>query len=156
MVIHKKVRGGPTGRTRKQKKKPSWIPDQVWNDSPPYPILNSNMIPAANRFHGHNSLRYVYTNGKAARSRLMTFKWTPNTHRKKTRIAVVVSKKVIKSAVSRNRIRRRLYEYMRLSMPNLNAVYDIVIIVSSSEVLTMPAPELAQQLKELTSQTNLY
>jgi len=114
------------------------------------------MIPVAFRFHGHNSLRYVYSNGKAIRSRTATIKWVANKHRKSSRIAVVVSKKVIKSAVARNRIRRRIYEYMRLQLPRFTGTFDIVVIVTLSEFLTMPAPELTEQLSSLLDQTDLY
>lgn len=114
------------------------------------------MIPGSHRFHGHNSLRYVYSNGKAARSRAATIKYVTNTHRTTTRIAVVVSKKVIKSAVGRNRIRRRLYEYMRRKLPTINGVFDIVIIVTSAEFLTMSTTEVDEQLQLLLDQTDLY
>jgi ribonuclease P protein component len=114
------------------------------------------MIPVAFRFHGHNSLRYVYSNGKAIRSHMATLKWVANKHRSKSRIAVVVSKKVIKSAVGRNRIRRRIYEFIRLQLPRFGSTSDIVVIVTSSEFVTMPAIDVAAQLTELFEQTDLY
>lgn len=114
------------------------------------------MIPFLNRFHGHNSLRYVYKNGVVVRSRYATIKTIPNKQRSHPRIAVVVSKKVLKSAVYRNRIRRRIYEYTRLQMPRFTQNFDIVIIVTSSELMTMPAGELAQQFDQLFEQSNLY
>ena len=77
----------------------------------------NDMIPFKNRFHGHSSLSYVYKNGTAIRSKFMTLKYATNKHRKDSRIAVVVSKKVLKSAVRRNRIRRCVYEYIH---PRLN------------------------------------
>jgi len=113
------------------------------------------MIPGGLRFHGHNSLRYVYTNGKAARCHIATVKYVTNTRRSKSRIAVVVSKKVLKSSVKRNRIRRRIYEYVRLRLPEIKTVHDIVVIVTSPEVYTLPAPELAEQMDQLLAQTNL-
>ncbi len=119
-------------------------------------MYNKTMIPALFRFHGHNSLRYVYSNGKAVRSHLVTIKWVANKHRRHSRIAIVVSKKVIKSAVSRNRIRRRLYEVMRLHLPHFNNVFDVVVIVTSSEFLTMPAVDLQQQLDQILDQTDLF
>ena len=73
-----------------------------------------------------------------------------------SRIAVVVGKKVIKSAVSRNRIRRRTYEYIRQKMPQFNNNYDLIIIVSSSELMTMPAPEFTAQIDQLLDQAKLY
>lgn len=114
------------------------------------------MIPVSFRFHGHNSLRYVYSNGKAVRSQPLTLKWVKNSHRSKSRASVVVSKKVIKSAIGRNRIRRRVYEYIRLSLPRLNDTYDMVIICTSAEIRTMPYAELEAQLDQLFLKADLY
>lgn len=113
------------------------------------------MIPVMYRFHGHNSLRFVYANGKAVRSHLATIKFVTNSRRKKPRVSVVVSKKVLKSAVGRNRIRRRTYEYMREQLPRLNDVYDIVVIVTSSELQSLPASEFRSQLDQLFSQSGI-
>jgi ribonuclease P protein component len=114
------------------------------------------MIPFSYRFHGHNSLRYVYKNGQAVRSHLATLKSSPNPHRKKSRIAVVVGKKILKSAVGRNRIRRRIYEYIRQQMPRLDKNFDIVIIVSSSEFATMSSDDLTPTIEDLFKQADLY
>jgi ribonuclease P protein component len=115
------------------------------------------MISSPFRFHGHNSLRYVYANGKAVRSASLTIKWSRNTHRHNPRVSIVVSKKVLKGAVGRNRIRRRLYEYMRtVVLPRLNDNYDIVIIVTLAEIRTMTAAELSEQLEQLLGKAELY
>ena len=114
------------------------------------------MIPSPFRFHGHSSLRYVYTNGKAVRSQQLTIKWVQNTHRSKPRISIVVSKKVIKSAVGRNRIRRRLYEYMRTHLDQLNDVYDIVVITTSPELKDMPYDELKLLVDGLLDKAAVY
>lgn len=116
----------------------------------------TRMIPFNNRFHGHSSLNYVYKNGQVFRSRFATLKFSSNKHRSKSRLAVVVGKKVIKNAVSRNRIRRRVYEYLRLKMPEFNQNYDLIIIVSSSELMTMPADEFVAQMDQLMNQAQLY
>lgn len=114
------------------------------------------MIPSPFRFHGHNSLRYVYANGKAVRSQPLTIKWVKNSHRTRPRISVVVSKKVLKSAIGRNRIRRRLYEYVRVNLPHLNDVYDIVIIATSPDLRTMEYSDLKAQLDQLFTKAELY
>lgn len=114
------------------------------------------MIPYKSRFHGHNSLRYVYSKGKAVRSQLLTVKYVPNSHRTHPRFSVVVSKKVIKSAVGRNRIRRRLYEYLRLHTDQLNGVYDIVVICTSPELRTLPYEQISEQLSQLFEKASLY
>jgi ribonuclease P protein component len=98
----------------------------------------------------------VYGNGKAVRSQLFTIKYVPNTHRKHPRFSVVVSKKVIKSAVGRNRIRRRLYEYLRTNIERLTGTYDIVIICTSAELRTLPYAQIAEQLDQLFSKASLY
>ncbi|NCQ54216.1 ribonuclease P protein component [Candidatus Saccharibacteria bacterium CG11_big_fil_rev_8_21_14_0_20_41_19] len=113
------------------------------------------MISFTNRFHGHNSLRYVYKNGQAVRSRSIIIKTISNEHRKKTRVAVVISKKILKSAVGRNLIRRRIYEQVRLKLPYLNATYDIAIIVTSGELLTATHQDITGQLNQLFSQTGV-
>lgn len=110
------------------------------------------MLSSLYRFHGHGSLRYVYKNGVAIRSRQLTIKYTQNPHRKHSRFSVVVSKKVYKRAVGRNRIRRRLYEVLRDQLPIIPPAHDIVLIVTSSEVLEMPHGELRELVTGLLSE----
>lgn len=114
------------------------------------------MISTLYRFHGHNSLRYVYSNGKAVRSQLFTIKYVRNERRRHPRFSVVVSKKVIKSAVGRNRIRRRLYEYIRMHISELTAVHDIVVICTSAEVRILPYAQISEQLDQLFQKAELY
>lgn len=114
------------------------------------------MLKQANRFHGHGSLRFVYRNGQAVRSSLMTLKFITNPHRQNDRFAVVVSKKVIKSAVRRNRIRRRVYEIIRHELPYLKKSHDVVLIIVSAEALSMPHSDLLSVVKQLLSQAKLY
>lgn len=114
------------------------------------------MIPFKNRFHGHGSLRYVYKNGNAQRNHFATLKVSQNKHRKTSRIAVVVGKKVLKSAVGRNRIRRRIYEHIRVQIPKFSDTFDIVFIVSSSQFLTMTSDELTTQIDALLNRSGVY
>jgi len=114
------------------------------------------MIPFSYRFHGHSSLRYVYKNGKAVRTHFATLKSSTNPHRKNSRIAVVVGKKILKSSVGRNRIRRRIYEYIRQQIPRFSQNFDIALIVSSSEFLTMSSEDLVNQLEDLFVRSDLY
>lgn len=113
------------------------------------------MLRKINRFHGHGSLRYVYKNADSVRSHLCTIRYTKNRYRKTPRIAVVVSKKVHKSAVGRNRIRRRVYEILRHNMPQFSAVYDIAVIVTNAEVRTLPQDELTATIHDLLRQANV-
>ena len=114
------------------------------------------MLAFEYRFHGHGSLRYVYKNGTAKRSRFFTVKTTPNKRRKTSRFAVVVSKKVHKSAVGRNRMRRRIYEIIRHQLPLINKPHDVVVILSSSEIITAESTDLTDQLTGLFRESGLY
>jgi ribonuclease P protein component len=60
-----------------------------------------------------------------------------------------VSKKVEKSAVKRNRIRRRIFESVRRLETRISKPYDIIISVFSPAFEDMPAPELSQQVEKL-------
>jgi ribonuclease P protein component len=113
------------------------------------------MIPFNNRFHGHSSLNYVYKNGQAVRDRSIILKYVPNKHREVSRVAVVISKKTLKSAVRRNRIRRRIYEQVRLRLPDFKAVYDIVFIVTSSEFINLSPTEMSQQIDQLLADARI-
>ncbi len=114
------------------------------------------MLAFKNRFHGHGSLKYVYKNGTAVRHRLMSIKHTTHPRRKEPRVAVVVSKKVVKSAVARNRIRRRVYEAVRLELPNIQPSKDIILIVFSSEIQTIGHDELTSTIKYLFDEAGIY
>lgn len=72
------------------------------------------------------------------------------------KFAVVVSKKVSKSAVVRNRIRRRIFEWIRLNLPKLNQEQLSMIFVHTDSVAKLPYKELDSQLQELFKKGNLY
>jgi ribonuclease P protein component len=114
------------------------------------------MLSFPYRFHGHGSLRYVYKNGQAIRSARITIKYTKNPRRTRSRFAIVVSKKVHKAAVGRNRIRRRLYEVVRQESPKIQSPHDVVLLVFSSEVMTMPQEELSETIRQLFESSGLY
>ncbi len=111
------------------------------------------MLGRTHRFHGYGSLRPVYRHGSTVRGSLMSLRYRPNTRRRNYRVAVVVSKKVHKSAVTRNRIRRRLYELCRRQLAGLQGGHDIVVTVFSDTVATIPAGELQRELHDLLQQS---
>ena len=68
---------------------------------------------------------------------------------------MVVSKKVVKSAVKRNRIRRRVYEALRINFDLIPKEYDYVFVVFSKDLLTLPFSELEKQLGELVAEAKV-
>ncbi len=108
------------------------------------------MIHRLFRFHGYNALNSVYRQGVTLRGSLLNMKYAPRKPGQSYRAAVVVSKKVHKSAVVRNRIRRRVFEQVRLQQDRLGSV-DIVITIFSDQVATVPAAQLHEQVDNLLS-----
>lgn len=100
------------------------------------------MIHRHHRFHGHGSLRYVYTHGHVVRGPMLSLKFCLNPKRTSFRLAVVVSKKVMKSAVGRNRIRRRIYELVREEAAGVEQPFDMVFTAFNEQLATLSAEEL--------------
>jgi ribonuclease P protein component len=105
------------------------------------------MINRLYRFHGYGSLRRAYQNGRTVRGQMVSLKYAPRQPGKNYRVAVVVSSKVHKSAVVRNRIRRRIYEIVRHC--ELIPATDYVFTVFSEQVATMESAQLEASIADL-------
>ena len=112
------------------------------------------MLSAKYRFHSRGGVNYTYRHGQTVRSPQLSLIYAKNS-RGKTRFAVVISKKVIKSAVGRNRVRRRVYEAIRLELPNLHTPTDHIFLIHSREVATLPFLELQNLIKDLLGRAKL-
>ena len=117
-------------------------------------LYNIYMLSRKYRFHSRGGVRYVYQKGKTVRKPKASLVFAENT-RGFTRVAVVVSKKVIKSAVGRNRIRRRVYEAVRKNFEYLPEKTDYIFVIFSKDILTMPLPELEKLLGELVEESKV-
>jgi ribonuclease P protein component len=111
------------------------------------------MFGKSHRFHGYGSLRPVYSRGKTVRGSFCALKYADRPAGKPYRVAVVVSRKVSKSAVVRNRIRRRLYEALRLREEQI-AGKDIVLTVFSDQLAAMETAKLERTVDELLKKIN--
>lgn len=111
------------------------------------------MISRKHRFRGEKDINYIYKKGRTVRAGFMGAKVLP-AKKDDYRLAVVVSRKVDKSAVVRNRIRRRLYEQFRLFRKNYghDFRYDIVLTVYERRAAEMPSDELSQVCQRLIQQ----
>lgn len=106
------------------------------------------MISRPHRFHGRGSLKPVYQRGQTVRSNWLALRYLKNERRRDYRVAVIVSRKVSKSAVVRNRIRRRIYEIIRLTEPQFKGVYDLIVTVHNE----LPAKVVASELEKVVSE----
>ena len=112
------------------------------------------MLSKKYRFHSRGGVKYVYQKGKTIRKPKMSLVFCDNT-RGFTRVAVVVSKKVTKTAVSRNRIRRRVYEALRENFDLVPKKRDYIFVVYDKEVGTMPYLDLVKLLGELVAESKV-
>lgn len=113
------------------------------------------MIGREYRFHGRGSIQRLYGRGKAVRAGALSLRYVPNRKLPAYRLAVVVSRKVSKSAVVRNRIRRRLYERVRILSGQFPAAYDLILVVYDAALATAPAAELDRELMKLLLKAKL-
>lgn len=113
------------------------------------------MIGRTHRFHGRNSIQKLYSRARSARAGQFCLRFDKTTRPDGYRAAVVVSKKVSKSAVVRNRIRRRVYENVRILSTNFNGPYDFAILVYDENVATIEADELTAVLHKLFTRAQI-
>ncbi len=70
-------------------------------------------------------------------------------------MAVVVSKKVNKSAVVRNRIRRRVFEAARLLEDSIQAPHDLVFTVFTETVADLPSADITRAVRAQLQQAGV-
>ena len=85
------------------------------------------MLPKENRIKKRKDFDEIFKKGKIFRSDSLIFKFKKN-NLKKSRFGFVVSLKVSKSAVVRNKIRRRMSEIIGQNMDSIKNGTDLVII----------------------------
>ena len=112
------------------------------------------MLSKKYRFHSRGGVRFTYKHGRSIRQPKISLIFNPN-ERGKQRFAVVVSKKVLKSAVGRNRIRRRIYEAIRAELPHLHQPCDHIFTIYSREIKDLPFTELQDLISNLLAQASL-
>ena len=110
------------------------------------------MLAKKYRFHSRGGVKYTYRHGRTIRTPKISLVYAPNTRRKQ-RFCVVVSKKVQKSAVGRNRIRRRIYEAIRLELPHFRVHQDSIFVIYSRDFDTMPFNDLCKLIHQLLEES---
>ena len=99
------------------------------------------MLKRKNRFSKSYQVRYVLKNGESFKTGPLLFKSLQKNSTHQAKIAVVVSKKIHKSAVVRNKIRRRVFECVRQTNTQITG-FDLVIVVYASHISTMQNTQL--------------
>ncbi len=113
------------------------------------------MIHRTHRFHGIKSLGFVFRQGKVVHGAGFSLRFVQNSRNNAFRLAVVVSRKVSKSAVVRNRIRRRIYEAVRRGEGSIPPTYDLVFLVRDAELATIDGRKLTSRVQALLMKTGI-
>ena len=98
------------------------------------------------RFRGKHTPRSVLKTGQRARGKGLSLSFRSAD---KHRLAVIVSKKVSKKAVVRNRIRRRVYAELETIINTTQTPQELVVTIYDLEFATMPVSELKQRLSDV-------
>lgn len=88
------------------------------------------------RLRRPDQFRRVRRAGRTVSHQLLLLNFVAN-HRRQTRFGFIVGKRVGK-AVQRNRARRRVREAVRLVLEHVAAGMDLVFVVRTAEVATVP------------------
>lgn len=123
---------------------------------PEYLYNEETMIAAQYRFHGHGSLNYLFRNGTTARNGRILVRLVPNKRRETSRVTVIVGKKVAKSAVVRNRIRRRVYEVIRKNWAHVAPQTDFAVTILSVDMAVLPASEVERAVVGVLRRAGVY
>jgi ribonuclease P protein component len=112
------------------------------------------MLAKKYRFHSRGGVRFTYQKGKTIRTPKMSLVHNENS-RGNQRFAVVISKKVIKSAVGRNRVRRRVYEAIREELQNYHEKKDCIFVIYSKEIKDIDFSKLQEIIRNLLEQSKI-
>ncbi len=106
------------------------------------------MLAVKNRIHGRNVFLRIFKSGKTIRSKYMNLNYSP-IRGKHFKVAVIVSRKVSKKAVIRNRIRRRIYELIRQEFTDYANGYNLIFTVFSNELAVLKTSELKKIIEDI-------
>ena len=112
------------------------------------------MIPRKYRFHRRNAVNYVHKAGQSVRGSAMSVRYVTN-NKEHCRFAVVVSKKTAKSAVTRNRIRRRTFAAIQPHLGRTASHSDVVIMVYDASVVDMLFSNASKELELLLQKAGI-
>ncbi len=111
------------------------------------------MLAASNRLRDRRAIATTMRRGRLVATGPLMLRTAPN-HLGLSRIVVVVSKKVSKKAVVRNRIRRRLAAELATTWETVTPGYDIVVTVRD-DIADLPTAQLSSRVGALIERGGL-
>lgn len=114
------------------------------------------MIAGKFRFHGYGALKYLFGHGKTYRFKSVSIRVAANPRRQHSRMAVVISKKVLKASPKRNRVRRRVYEIIRKHWGNIKHSNDMLLTVYDPNYFDIPHEQMEAEIIEAFQRSHLW
>ena len=113
------------------------------------------MLAKENRFSGQKQVKFVLARGQHKASSLLSVNlFRPHGDNQDLKFAIIVSKKVAKKAVIRNKIRRRIYSAIQSQLEVFKPPIHAVFIVKNRDILDLDFAELQQIILLLSHQAN--
>ncbi|OGZ93292.1 MAG: ribonuclease P protein component [Candidatus Sungbacteria bacterium GWC2_49_10] len=103
------------------------------------------------RLRERKDFTHLFRTGRRVHTPFFSFVVAPS-DKKSARVACIVSKSTVKSAVVRNRLRRRIKAWFRLRAPSARDPVDIAIIVQKRAVCA-PRTLFYEELKKGTEKS---
>ncbi len=111
------------------------------------------MLPRKHRLKKKKEFERVFKEGKAKKKDFLFIKFIKN-NLDDTRFGFVVSKKISKKAVVRNKVKRRLREAAREMLSEIKPGYDIVIVAQKG-IEKQDFFQIKENLRQLLKKINL-
>ena len=114
------------------------------------------MLPKANRLTKNQAIKDLAQKGKSFFLPEFSIKYLPKANKREdSQFAFVVSAKVDKRAVVRNRLARQMREVVRGFSPNLANGY-FVLIIAKKKALTLDFSKIKEQLTFAFKKIKIY
>ena len=111
------------------------------------------MLPQDSRLQNEKDIERVYKKGKSFKEDFLVLKVVKNSLAK-SRFAFIVSQKVSKKAVARNKVKRRLRETIKKQTKIITPGFDNLVI-ARSEAVERNFPEIEKVLIKLLKRAKL-
>lgn len=112
------------------------------------------MLPEDNRLRLKKDHDKVFKKGLRYKSPLFLLVYLSRHDQLPSRFSFIISKKVAKSAVLRNRVRRQLREAIRLNLGRIDRGYDCVFIINTN-ILGIKTKEISLIVEEVLRNINI-
>ena len=102
------------------------------------------MLNKRNRISNRRLIQLLFNKGKLYKNNYFVLKYLP-AQNSESQFAVAISKKIIKKAVSRNRLKRQIMEAIRL---NLNLLRDnfVILVITRPPIVNLKYTELQENI----------